>query len=823
WYGAEEAGRIAAVLRQSEFQIVVVDDNPESVEQLRRTFDAAGLYGSRVSAHIGTPLSFQAPPYVAHAVVVGERIAERLLSDNEEVKAAFESVRPYGSSLIVLQDGKPSETLAAGIGRVGLENAAVSLADNRIIVTRVGALTGASDWTHQYGDIANTVKSDDSRVKLPLGVLWFGGNSNTDILPRHGHGPPEQVVEGRLYVQGTKSLSCRDVYTGRVIWQREFESLGTDDLYFDATYKDTPLDTAYNQVHIPGANGRGTNYVVRPDAIYLAIGSDCLVLDPLSGKTLRKTVLPASGGEDRQWGYIGVYEDVLLAGNGFADFRSRHNLKFTEYDKDLKRNSLGFGSKSFDVSASAGLIAFDRHTGEQLWQLEARHSFLHNGIVAGNGRVYCLDKMPKPVEEQLKRRGRDSPDSYQIVAVDVLTGERIWQNSDAVFGTWLSYSTEHDLLLQAGASASDRLKSEIGAGMAVLNGSDGRIKWRDDKRAYSGPCILHGTTILTNANSYKLSAGAFNLLDGKPEMTTNPLTGQEQTWQVCRAYGCNNIIASENMLTFRSGAAGYYDLTTRSGTGNLGGFKSGCTSNLVVANGVLNAPDYTRTCSCAYQNQTSLGLVHMPEMEMWTVNHEARLTEPGQRVKRIGINLGAPGDRIDSRGTLWVEYPTVGGEHADLDIRVDGDISWYRSNSLKFSGDGPAWIGASGLVNATRLVIPMSVSEPAKEDEEKGGTSVNTNVAASQPQPTVEALPHTVRLHFSDPDSTKNAERIFGVSLQGHTVIAGLDIMAAAGRPQKTIVREFRDVSIGNELTIDLVVQHGQTILSGVEIVREQE
>jgi len=30
---------------------------------------------------------------------------------------------------------------------------------------------------------------------------------------------------------------------------------------------------------------------------------------------------------------------------------------------------------------------------------------------------------------------------------------------------------------------------------------------------------------------------------------------------------------------------------------NLGGFKSGCTPNLIVADGVLNAPDYTRTCT----------------------------------------------------------------------------------------------------------------------------------------------------------------------------------------------------------------------------------
>ena len=818
WFGAADTGRIAAVLRQTELHIVVVDTESDHIDRLRRAFDAAGVYGSRISAHIGTPSSFQAPPYIANAVVIGERMAERLLSSEVELKAAFESVRPYGSSLVMLQDGQPAQTVAASVEHVGLENAAVRTETNRVIVNRVGALTGAADWTHQYGDIANTVKSDDSRVRLPLGVLWFGGNSNMDILPRHGHGPPEQVVEGRLYVQGMKSLSCRDVYTGRVLWQRTFKDLGTDDLYFDATYKDTPLDTAYNQVHIPGANGRGTNYVVRPDAVYLAIGNECLVLDPLSGKSLRKIALPAAGGAGRQWGYIGVYEDILLAGNGFANFRSRHDLKFKEYDKDLKRNSLGFGSKSFDVSASAGLVAFDRHTGERLWQLDAEHSFLHNGIVAGNGRVYCLDKLPRPVEEQFKRRGWDMPQSYRIVAVDVLTGERIWENHDAIFGSWLGYSTEHDLLLQAGASASDRLKSEVGAGMAVHYGANGKIKWRDDKRAYSGPCILHGTTILTNANSYKLSAGAFSLLDGKPELTTNPLTGQEQTWQVCRAYGCNNIIASENMLTFRSGAAGYYDLTTRSGTGNLGGFKSGCTSNLVVANGVLNAPDYTRTCSCAYQNQTSLGLVHMPNMEMWTVNHEARLIAPGQRVKRIGFNLGAPGDRTDDSGTLWVEYPTVGGEHADLAITVEGDVSWYRSSSLKFSGDGPAWIGASGVMNADRLTISMSVSESKEKDAQE-----DSDVDVSSTKAIVKASPHTVRLHFCDPSSTSAAERVFSVSLQGQTVIKGLDIVAVAGRSQKTLVLEFPHIAIGNELTIDLSAQQGQTVLCGVEIVNEQE
>ena len=97
---------------------------------------------------------------------------------------------------------------------MNLEQAEVSVSDHSVVVRRVGKLPGSDDWTHQHGDIANTVKSDDHRVKLPLGVLWFGGSSNLDVLPRHGHGPPEQVIGGRLFIEGMNSLSARDVYTG---------------------------------------------------------------------------------------------------------------------------------------------------------------------------------------------------------------------------------------------------------------------------------------------------------------------------------------------------------------------------------------------------------------------------------------------------------------------------------------------------------------------------------------------------------------------------------------------------------------------------------
>ncbi|MCA9200761.1 MAG: PQQ-binding-like beta-propeller repeat protein, partial [Planctomycetales bacterium] len=718
WFGLDDEAALRSFILKTKLQIVVVDENIEAVDRFRRTVDATGEYGRRISAHVGSISTFQAPPYVCRLVVLSPHVASQAAQNPEQLAEAYRSVRPYGGSLVAITaSGDEASVIGRQIQAAELEKAKVAASGQLCVVTREGALPGAANWTHQYGDIANTVKSDDSRVKLPLGVLWFGGSSNLDVLPRHGHGPPEQIVDGRLFIEGMTSLSCRDVYTGQILWQRTFENLGTYDIYFDDTYADTPLDPAYNQVHIPGANGRGTNFVATHDLVYIVEGDACNVLDAKTGETVKVISLPADvPKENRQWAYIGVYNDILLAGAGFANYRERHSISFDEVDKLLSGNSKGFGSKSMDVSASMGLIAFDRHTGEQIWKTDAKHSFLHNGIVAGDGRIYCLDKLPGPVEDKLRRRGISAPDTYRILALNADSGEPIWEVDENIFGTWLGYSEEYSLLLQAGAAASDRMKTEVGQGMAVYEGASGQERWRVDNREYSGPCILHGDTILTNANSYQLSSGAFSLLDGRPKLIMNPLTGVEQPWQISRAYGCNNIIASENMLTFRSGAAGYYDLETMSGTGNLGGFKSGCTSNLVVANGLLNAPDYTRTCSCSYQNQTSLALVHMPQMDMWSVNNTATLTKPGQRIRRLGINFGAPGDRTDNTGTLWLDYPPIGGESAQVEIDFSNEPTYQHQHTLKFSGDALPWVAASSAQGLDELVIPLKFKTPTSEN-----------------------------------------------------------------------------------------------------------
>ena len=757
WFQADDEPLLEAVLAASDLHVVVVDSDEERVARLRRRFDAAGWYGRRVAVHAGDPLAFQPPRYMANLIVVGRSLAERL-SKQESLATVYESLRPYGGKLWV-----PAEDVSAMQGRFAqadLAQAKVTQADHAVMVSREGSLPGAGDWTHAYGDIANTVKSNDQRVRLPLGLLWFGGNTHHDVLPRHGHGPCPQVIGGRLFIEGINCLSARDVYTGRTLWKREFKDLGTFDVYYDSEYADTPLEVTYNQVHLPGANARGTNYVATPEGVYLAIEGRCLMLDAATGKTVREFVLPAVGGQQPRWGFIGVYKNLLLAGTGWGDYSERLGYKYTP----LPKRGIAWGP---DHNGSLGLTAFDRHTGRKLWKVDAAQSFLHNAIVAGNGRIYCIDRVPGRVEDHLRRRGQ-TPPSPRLLALDARNGKVVWQRNENVFGTWLGYSQRHDLLLEAGSAASDRPPDEPTKGMTALRATDGKVLWEKPDLTYAGPCILHNDVIITNVVSYKVSQGAYRIRDGAPVTVPDPLTGEPVAWNFTRNYGCNTCIASEHLLTFRSGAAGFYDLASLGGTGNFGGFKSGCTSNLIAADGVLNAPDYTRTCLCPYQNQTSLAMVPMPEIELWTYTSCGLEQDAQARIRRLGVNFGAPGNRRDADGVLWIEYPTVGGTSPKVPIEVEGQLSWFRHHSLRVSGEGPAWVAASGVEGVEKVTVRLSGS---KEETAKPQTPQQTFAIA----------------HGAD-DAEEDAS--------GKVGLGSSDLEMTAGKSQQTVGLRFRGVNI---------------------------
>ena len=799
------SGRLVEELvRRSGLYVIAVDKDERKVASLRRRLDAAGLYGSRAAVYAGDPATFPFPPYLASLVVSEDLESAGFGRGADFLRAIFATLRPYGGMFRFEAPADESRDFARRVLDARLAGASVEHEDGATYLVREGPLAGSADWTHQYADVANTAVSKDSRVRLPLGLLWFGGPANDDVLPRHGHGPTPQVIDGRLFIEGRDMLRAVDAYTGRLLWEREFKDLG---LYYD------------NTSHQPGSNEVGSNYASAPDGIYVAEGRGCVRIDPRTGATLAWIELPSDGAlRGARWGYVGLYKDLLLATALPLDVELTKGGKVTLSDDDLdKEEKDGKDEKGEkdekdnedddrleDIAvhwnapqgaSSKHLLVLDRYSGydgtdagkgKVLWRRQADAGFRHNAIVAGADKVFCIDGLSDARVQALKFRGLKPSTSAKLLALEARTGKVVWRADKDVSGTWLGYSEERDILLAAGSRARDRALDESGEGLVAYRGRDGKRLWAANE-VYRGPCMIHGDTIITQTE-------AFSLLTGEPVTRAHPLTGETMPWTYTRTHGCNTSIGSRNLILFRSGAAGYYDLEHDGGTGNLGGFKSGCTSNLIVAGGILSAPDFTRTCTCSYQNQCSVAFVHDPSVEVWTFN---ALAAKQGTILRVGLNFGAPGDRMADDGTLWLDWPSVGGTSPQVWVKARPERpKTFRYHMSSIESGALRWVAASGIEDVESLTIGLV-------DEMDG--------------------PHAyaVRLHFAEPADLEPGDRVFSVSLQGDEVLRDFDIVREAGGPRRAVVKEFKGIEVDGDLMIDFTATVGKTLLCGIEIVAD--
>ncbi len=734
---------------QSDLHIVGIDPDETKIDGLRRRFDAAGLYGSRIALLPGSINALRYPPYISSLIVANDPSASGLTRE-----AIHDLLRPYGGTAFIGDDE---------------------------IMTRDGPLPDTGQWTHQYADAARTTASHDERVRLPLGILWYGSESHNNILPRHAAGPRPQVSGGRLAILGVETISARDVYTGRELWVREFPGIGHP---FTSLAKEEQwrVGGSVYMDNIPGAAYIGSPYVTLPDGIYLRYRGRIFRLAPNTGETLAEFALypEATDVDPMDWGPVSVYENLLIT---------------TTAPHQFDETDLGW-VESWNATSSRRLVVMDRFTGETLWSRDAHIGFRHNAIAVGSGQLFVIDGLSEKALSFLDRRGISPETKSRVIAMNATDGREIWQTDSEVFGTYLAYSEEHDVLLESGSRDTRRpLPDEPHSRVVARRGENGEILW--DRRRFQFPAAILGERLIPARPGATL-----NLLTGSRITRSHPITGETIDESYSKHYGCSPMNASSHLLLFRSGAAGFADLDHGSGTGNFGGFKSGCTASMIAADGVLNAPDYTRTCTCSYQNQTSLGLIHMPETDVWTSFRDGRGAGP---IQRIGINLGAPGNRRDAKGTLWTPYPSTEAPSPDLTISVNAgnpeDITErvLRLHPLYLEDSSDLnWVAASSIDGLRELVL----------DDVQG-----------------DDLPYRVTLHFAEPKArTQPVERMFDIRVQDNHKVSGFDIVERSGTSRRPATLAFSGVIIGETLRIELNPAPDTVyppLLSGVEIVRE--
>ncbi len=90
--GLSDGALTKALIKSSQYHVVVFDDNPDRIQQLRSELDEAGLYGIRAAVIHDDLRNLSLPPY----------ITTTLISERSDVafQPLLQTLRPYGGMAV---------------------------------------------------------------------------------------------------------------------------------------------------------------------------------------------------------------------------------------------------------------------------------------------------------------------------------------------------------------------------------------------------------------------------------------------------------------------------------------------------------------------------------------------------------------------------------------------------------------------------------------------------------------------------------------------------------------------------------------------------
>ena len=439
------------------------------------------------------------------------------------------------------------------------------------------------------------------------------------------------------------------------------------------------------------------------------------------------------------------------------------------------------------------LFALDADSGRTRWLWRPGGLIPNTGVAVADGRVFALLSRSPEEFARAARRGEKIDMSQTLVALDLAGGKEIWRRRGVAYADGRLLQVARGVVVVGAAAAYD---AETGRRLwAVDARQKGRLVGRQP--------VICGEWVYTHP-------GATHLKTGRQRMTTDLLTGRRRPWGYVRAYGCGHVGGAEDLLFFRSGAAGLFDVSA-DGTANFGGVRPGCSVTMVAAAGLMILPESSSGCTCSYNFQTSLALVPSARrrVEPWYVFYGE---PPDRPVKRLRVNFGAPGDRRDGEAA-WLAFPRPGAPGScPVPLTIDFQTARWprrtdRSRAIRAGGRG--WIYDAALAGAGRLTATLRPDPPAEAPE------------SPAPLPAPAERAYTVRLHFLEPPGGAPGKRVFDVAIQGRIALEDFDIARAAGGPGRAVVREFRAVRAAGKLTVTLTAKKGEPQLCGLEIVEE--
>ncbi len=796
-----ENGRLAYELaKRSQLKIYGIEPDAKKVEDSRRALSRAGLYGHRVTIHQGDLNDVHLPSYFANLIVSDTHLRTGKL-DADPTKIV-RMLKPAGGVAWLGQpknapgDKATIDTMSDWLARLQLEDRGpIKTTDTSAMLTR-GTLPGAGNWTHQYAEPGNTANSGDKLVGGGLGVLWYGDPGPGMMVNRHQGAVGPLVVNGRLFVQGTDKLMAYDAYNGLPLWE---------------VPNPKAIRTGVFQNRTPG------NLAASGDRLFHMVRDTVFEHDAATGEVKAEHKLPPSvDAKTHEWGYLAIRDGRLI---GTATTRAVI---------ELERRRRGDPGQT----ATDAIFAIDIASGRHLWIYQGK-SIDFQTIALGPKQVNFIDssvtseqraailaedktelqKLTGEAQKRAEERMKNI-DVRLAVALDAATGQTIWSkpvdvtdcSEIGIGGGKLTLMYHNDVLILCGANANGHYWKQFVAGefsrrrIVALRASDGYRLWAKDANYRHRPIIV-GERVYAEP-------WAFHLTSGEQITRQHPLTGEQVPWSIMRpGHHCGMLTACDNLLLFRSGYTGFYDLAADTGTRHFAGHRLGCWINAIPTNGLVVIPEASAGCICMFSIASTIVLEPRQARRPWSLVSAVGSTTP---VLHMALNLGAPGDRRDAEGRLWLAWPRPVPNpnlETSLDLKLKIETAFAPGGGFfNHDGDGEdavdrSWIASSGGRGLVRLSIPLlGKGDTAREYDVR----LDFNTATAPPAP-------------------------LNVRMQDKTVAENVDLTSVGAASPPIYAVEAKHVAVADNLVIELSAADpaqakslAQLVLSGIEIVQSE-
>jgi hypothetical protein len=190
--------------------------------------------------------------------------------------------------------------------------------------------------------------------------------------------------------------------------------------------------------------------------------------------------------------------------------------------------------------------------------------------------------------------------------------------------------------------------SEAGGGLTAFLAEDGKPLWKLDETGTVSPVLTGGTLYLPKA---------YDLHTGEPQMRRHPMTGEAIQAEILMGAACSKLSGCPSLITARSGALGFFDLARGGGQYWYPNNRASCWINMIPACGLVLVPEGSSSCPCAYDYKTSLALAPATRQNDWCIFPQLSKKGVATRVQHLYLNCGAPGDRVDEAGNVWLALP----------------------------------------------------------------------------------------------------------------------------------------------------------------------